>query len=585
MANLYELEQSLNRQKAAIGLVGGRLRLYEAVDAAEPISAHIDPSDWHIEIALREGYEPVRDRRTAQYAEKRGISDPLAKICEDILYHETGHWELPRGSGKGCPYDEAHHDLIQEATAAVLKRKGKQGLAGHVANAFEDVLDNTNCRLYTSHAGQVLFWNEQGMAHGDYTKFYEAFVRANLGLWGDRTDGAFLKRWYAAPEKAGKAAAAVLQAWDAPKGRGPEALKERVAYLYDKGRWERYAERFAEIMEPLLDEPQRHAMFGASYSGAGASGERTGQAGGESAFDKKLASPEGREKSAHSRYTAGRGPATNRDSYEQLDALYRRLARNIPVEIDTFTSAYAFPLAPWGREPFDPERHDLLQRRVKLGLQEDGTVGLHVNKGWIETDEVYKRNIRKFPAFRLALLDTSESMQLAPDNSENAGSKAFIPWGDKSKYHFALLGYYGIERFLQSQHIAPYVDAGAVNFSGETQAASGDAARKLLLTPQWGGTELDVDVLAGEVKGETFLLSLSDGDIFNWDDIRDAYKPIVTACASAHIQIGGSNAFSSDLESWGIPVYYVREGDDLARLMVKVASDRYKSFGKAGAGR
>jgi hypothetical protein len=570
---LYELEQKLNRQKNRIGLVGGRLKLRETTDAQEPISAHIDPQDWHIEITLKQGYNPVRDKRTQKYAVKRNITNALEKICEDVLYHECGHWELPRGSGKGCPYDETHHDRVLESITGVLAREGKQSLAGYVANAFEDVLDNLNCKQHTNHAGQVLFWNEQGMTHGKYTKFYEAFVKLNLALWGDKTDTAFLRKWHANKAEVVKAVKSVLSVWNVPKD-----LKGRIAALYDKNRWPMLAAQFTEAMLPLLDEHQQHQLFGVAVQAPGTS---VGDGQGGSAFDKKLGTPEGQEKASHARYQAGTGHATNRDSFEQLDALYRRLARNIPVEVETFTKAYTFPLVPYGREPFVPEQHDLLQRKAKIGLQEDGSVGLMVNKDWIPTQEAYKQNIRKFPRFRLAVLDTSESMKEAPDGSRNIGRSSFIPWGDNSKYHYALLGYYGIERFLQSQHIAPYADAGAINFSKETIVATGPDARKLLLMPQFGGTVLDANKLGQHVsKGDTFLLSLSDGEIQNWDNIRDAYRAVVSGCAAAHIQIGGQNMFSADLERWGVPVYYVQGNEDLARLMVRVASDKYKSHAK-----
>lgn len=574
---LYELEQKLNRQKNRIGLVGGRLKLKQASDAEDPISAHIEPRDWHIEIAVKKDHEPVRDEKTKSYCRHRAITQPLETMCRDILFHECGHWELPRGSKQGCPYDIPHHDRIIESVSQALQRHNKQGLEKYVANAFEDVLVNTNCKQHTDHTGLILFWNEQGMTKKTFNKFYDAFVRLNLALWGEGSDAAFLKRWRSEGKEATQALQSILAQWNLPKGSSTEQLHARVACLYQEERWLALAAQFAEAMAPLLDEPQKHTMFGAQGNG---SGNQKGETGKDSAFDKKLASRKGKEEVAYGRYTAGCGPATNRDSYEQLDALYRRLARDIPVEIETFTQAYSFPLVPYGREQFDPDIHDLLTRKVHIGLQDDGTPGITVNKAWIRTNEVYKRNIRKFPRFRLALLDTSSSMKDAPDGSSATGSKAFVPWGDNSKYHYALLGYYGIEQFLQRQHIAPYVDAGTINFSATSKTATGEDARKNLLTPQWGGTTIDIDVLRQHAKNNTFLLSISDGDIWNWDSIREAYKAIVTQCASAHIQIGSENQFSKDLESWDIPVSYVQGGEDLAHLMVKITSNKYKSYAR-----
>ncbi len=570
------LEQRLNKQKARIGLTGGRLKLIERAETQEPLQAHIDPSDWHIEIAVQKDYSPVRDKRTAQYVQKRNMADPLEKICEDLLYHECGHWELPRSSGNGCPYDVTMHDRITEQIATVLKKTKKQQMAAYVTNMFEDVLDNTNCKLYTSHAGQILFWNEQGMTHGKYTKAYDAFVRLNLALWGDTIDNTFLKRWYTKDKNVTAAVKKLIEQWNLPKGRDKEALRERVTVLYQRENWLMYAQQFAEAIVPLLDEPQMHLMFGGAAQGTGAGEKQEGNR-----FDKELRTPEGQEKASHGRYTAGTSPATTRDSFEQLDALYRKLARNIPVETETLTKAYSFPLVPWGREQFDPEQHDLRTQRVSFGIQDDGTVGLVVNRGWIETEETYKRNVRRFPKFRLVVLDTSESMKAAPDNSMNVGNTAFIPWGDNSKYHYALLGYYGIERYLQSQHIAPYVERGAINFSKSTVAAVGEEAHKLLLRPQFGGTVLDVEKMRAAIPdNETLVLSLSDGDIQNWSSIRETYKGLITHCTAAHIQLGAANAFSRDLQSWGIPVFYVQSGEDLSRLMVRITKDKYMSYAR-----
>ena len=39
-------------------------------------------------------------------------------------------------------------------------------------------------------------------------------------------------------------------------------------------------------------------------------------------------------------------------------------------------------------------------------------------------------------------MDRSGSMGLSPNNTSDVGDKSFIPWGDKSKYHFGLKGYF-----------------------------------------------------------------------------------------------------------------------------------------------
>lgn len=582
--NIRTLEQRLQAQKTRVGLVGGMLCVRVANDVQEPLSAGIDPADWHVELVLKESYDPASDEHTAKYLAHRNIPDGIEKMCSDVVAHECGHWELPRGSGNGCPYDVPHHDQITESIADELRASGKEGMAKYVANAFEDILVNVNARQITSHSGQVLFWDAQGRTHGQFNKFYEAFVRTNIRLWGDAVDSKFLRRWYKHEDATNNAIKELLAAWRLPLERGPDGVRARVAQLYRKEGWNALASQFATIMAPLLDETQEHQMFGAGTNAPDSSqSEDQPQDGGAqgSAFDKKLGTREGKEDAAGARYEAGNGQSQLRESYEQLDALYRCLARSIPVEVETFTRSHSFPLAPYGREEYNPERHDLLSRKINLGIQADGSVGVIVNKGSIMADAPYKKSVRKFPKFRLAVLDTSESMSWAPDgNRTSIGSTAFIPWGDNSRYHYALLGYYGIEAFLQRQHIAPYVDAGVVNFSSQTLGATGEDARKLLLTPQFGSTVLDVEALRAHTGDGSFLLSLSDGDIQNWGSIKNEYHALLQGNIAAHIQIGAHTAFSRDLKKWGVPVYQVSSGEDLSRLMVKVASTAYKSYGR-----
>jgi hypothetical protein len=191
---------------------------------------------------------------------------------------------------------------------------------------------------------------------------------------------------------------------------------------------------------------------------------------------------------------------------------------------------------------------------------------------------------RSFPDFKMVVLDNSGSMRESVDGSSNAGSDTFIPWGDRSKYHFALLGFYGIENFLQNQGIAQYINHGLSLFSSATRYKEGDfnslqKVRKLALAPDWGGTSLDARTLVKSLQGrESFVLSISDGEIENWASEKDNFRKLAEQNYYAHIQIGSSTGFTGDLESWKKPVFYVQSGDDLAKLMVDVTKGAYRRF-------
>ena len=86
-------------------------------------------------------------------------------------------------------------------------------------------------------------------------------------------------------------------------------------------------------------------------------------------------------------------------------------------------------------------------------------------------------------------------------------------------------------------------------------------------------------LLLNALKGrESFVLSLSDGEIDNWNEAKDEFYRLAGNNYFAHIQIGGKNEFTEDLESKNFPVLYVASGEGLSRLMVNVATDTYRRF-------
>lgn len=574
------LTQELNQIKNRIGLVNGSLTINEYDDAEENITACINPKNWNIEFNLKTGYEPIQDRRQKAYARKKKIKDGKRQMLEDILYHELGHWELPFTSGFGCPYDDYHHDLIKEAVKQGLPEE-KQAQAHYVANAFEDLFNNTRCREFTGNfAGQVLFFDEQGtkLQGKGYTPFYEAFVKLNMLLWGDNIDKALVKRHFKNDRKVDSAVAEAVRELDLSE---KEDITQR---LFDKRKWPEMAEKFARILAPLLDEAPKERLS-AYQSPNGNDGQEKGDK--ESAgngIEAKLPTKEGKENVAYQRYKNGNGLSPNIETFEQLDLLYRQLARAIPVRVEAMTREQSMAIAPLNYRPFDDEKDDI--RRVKptkLYLV-DGEVTLGYQRMPLTITGKSKIQKRDFPDFKMVVLDSSGSMKDGIDG--NAGDKTFIPWGDRSKYHYALLGFYGIEQFLQAQGIAQYIGHGLSLFSSSTRYEESKFTdlhrlRKLALSPEFGNTRLDASTLANALKGrESFVLSISDGEVENWASAKPQLLELAKNNSYGHIQIGSRNGFSGDLESAGLPVFYVGSGDELSKLMVNIAEDSYKRFTK-----
>ncbi len=588
------LEERLQDKRNEIGLVGVQLRFLRP-DSGPSIAEHIT-SDWReVVIRIRRGLDLAPDGETKTYLRKisKTVKTPLEEtVAIDLLYHGCGHRELPVYTAYGCPYTVEWHDKILDGIARALQEQGKAGqhvsdsngntqsIESYLADAFEDILNNVNARSHTRHAGQALFWNNAGLEGPDkkFSDFYEAFVKINLALWGLPSDKVLLKRFYKNAEKTQVAVDSflnyvkvALQSEEISKLHMPinEDLFEK---LFLKEGWREMAYQFAKVTAHLM---------------AGAEGQQAmrlcfgRQVGSESPFDRQIKLPQTQEELAYGRYKAGDGPSLHSDPLLQLDALYRRISKAIPVETSSYTEASAMPIAYYGRRNLEPDE-DVRPSRIKgVGFTDEGELTLRVSKHELSCPVTHKIHPQKFPKLRIALLDTSSSMTEAADGSANVGNTNFIPWGDNSKYHYALKGLYGVNNFLIQQGVSAYVGAEIITFgdvvrkTGRTLLGSDEERRALLKMPS-GGTMIDAQAIAESTGERCFMISVSDGDILNWASQKDAFKKAISSADYCHLHIGQKNEFTSDIESWGVPVYYVSGDDKLSGLFIKVASSYYR---------
>ncbi|MBI4117033.1 hypothetical protein HY449_04795 [Candidatus Pacearchaeota archaeon] len=586
---MQTLKQKLYETKNRLGLVGGTIEINEYDETENPFSARISPRGWNVEMILRKGYNPVSDKRQKAYARAKKISDGLETLLTDALKHEIAHWELPSGSGMGCPYDLHYHDLILEGIESGLP-DDKKSLAGYVANAFEDLIINPRCKEFDgSFSGQVLFWDNEGIlcrekGRKTFTPFYEAFVKLNMHLFGDKTDKALLKRHYSNDSKVDKSVKQVVRNLSLQEAISP------TSPLFDKSAWPNMAHEFAKAVAPLLENNQNErpsAFSGEQGNGGQNQGNEQKHPAGNG-IEQKIGTREGAEEVAYGRYASGDEHSPHFTSHEQLDALYQRLARSIPVAVESKTKKQSLTIAPLNFKPFDEDRDDIARAKLSKIYLDDGEITFGVQRHPLTVTANMKSQRKSFPDFKLVMLDNSGSMRQAPDLSNNVGRTNFIPWGENSKYHYALLGLYGIEQFLQNQEIAQYIQHGVSLFSSATRYKESDfrglaEVRKHALSPDWGNTRLDASSLTNALQGrESFVLSISDGGIENWNSEKTAFKKSLENSSYAHIQIGDRTDFTNELEAWGVPVFYVNSGEELSRLMVDVTKQSYRRYVKDG---
>ena len=587
MNKIQELEEKLNGEKNKYGLVGAkRARVREYDDAKYNISAHINPNNWEIEVNLKTGYNPVQDSKQKAYARAKKIKDGLETVVMQVgSGHEVAHWELPFGSGKGCPMDVYNHDKILEGIKNGLPEDKKE-CAKDVANMFEDTVINPRVKEYFGDfSGQILFWDGEGLRcekaqnKKGFTPLYEAFVKINLHLFGDKLDKSFLKRHYTKNLKVEKAVNEVVKNLNLEEG-----IKNTTP-LFNKSDWPKMAENYARAISDLLDEmPEERASAYDSRQSPNSGGE-----GGENqkskygnGIEEKVKTKEGKEEIVYGRYVSGDKQSPNFTSFEQLDSLYQRLAKDIPLKVESVTRDSLMEISPLNYRAFDYEKDNPLKIKTsKFFIDQEGFNFAYPNQP-LTIDYKQKIQRKSFPNFKMVLVDNSGSMKAGIDG--DVGKTNFIPFGDNSKYHYALLGYYGIENFLQNQGIAPYINHGVSLFSSGTRFKKGTynelaETRKLLLQPDWGSTNLDAKVLRDALEGdESFFLSISDGSVDNWNSEKNEIKKLIEKNYYAHIQLGEKTNMSEDLESWGMPVFYVNSGKDLSKLMVDITKNIYHPF-------
>ncbi len=575
---LEQVQETLRERKNKIGLVGTSLDV--SLLDNETISASITP-DWkRIEIDYGKGLDLVPDAETRDFTAKTGIRDPETRIGEDLIDHETGHRENSVGTLRGCPYSVEMHDAIKEAIFRGLKQAGKQNLVNYVTNAFEDVLDNVNCRTRSDFAGHSLFWNNQGLRRsekGKFNPFYEAFVKINLFLGSEVKSYDLLKRFFHdSPEIKGAVSGFLGDVKQELDLEHTVRLHEKSAFeiLFTrdlskrKELWTALAYSFARNTAELLEDVPEQKLFGSADDADENSDEHN-------PFDKEMKTPQVRQEIAKKRYEEKKGPALHRDKKEQLYDLYRAISKEIKVETTEYSESQRMPLVHFGKRFLNENDRKLRFRGV--GFKPDGSLGIKTARHNIEFPVTYKVHQTNFPKLKIVKMDRSGSMAEGADGGD-IGDTSSIPWGDKSKYHFALKGYFGIDNFLERQGIAPYVQAVALGFSGE-QTEKGfykNVAKSLLVTPS-GGTTFDIERLERELDRSALVISISDGECSLSERAKSGIEKKLSECDFAHIQIGASTEFSQYLESKGVSVFYVKGDEDLSRIMVNFVSGYYKS--------
>ncbi|HLD06675.1 MAG TPA: hypothetical protein VJC16_04030 [Candidatus Nanoarchaeia archaeon] len=505
----------------------------------------------------------------AVFAGKKNVADPLETCVRHIASHECGH--IPNRKRKACPgtFDE-HVEHFYEPISAILAKTGKLGAVDSVANLVEDLIDNT-LLAQGPHAGLSLFYDDVARTAG-WDPAYDAYMRIQLYAWGDRQDKKLLTRHSKQNEPVQKAAQTFLRRIEQISGKGRRLAHAEIAgYFAGQENWKTIAEEFTRALEPLIPPQLNIPMCGFGRQ-----------------MQEEMQDPTNRERSARRRYEKGKPKPSWMGEEEALDAVYSSLARQIEILVDAPRKATSLPLVPFRHEPFDPEEHELSQvnfRKPVIVAQQDTPFGIPgfsfgVPQHYIEQPLLVKKGITSFPEFKFGYVDCSETMRMGLPDPADAGSRVYIPWGDKSRYHHLCTSWYGIIEYLARRGILPNVQVTLGSFSSTSRVKHGlEDAKKLLFSPEWGETNIDPAALDKLLTGsKSVFFTVSDGGVQNWADVKEGFMQRAREHYYFHIQLGPHTAMSRALKRAGLPVYTVKNSADLEQLAITLTHNAYQSF-------
>lgn len=479
----------------------------------------------------------------------------IYKTLLDIGRHEIGHWEYPRGSKRGCPFDVYHGVEIYDSIFDVLADHKKAALTDFVTNAFVDIIDNLNLEVEMKKRGMhldgvVQFYYDQGLSAKTFTPFYSFFIKIQEKLWMTRKDKELLRRFHPDIPGIDDAASEFINEVDAV-----HSMENNNEILMDKYSWPEFSRIFAKLAVPFLGTPIVEILIG---------GESVRY---PSRFTKWIKDPSILGKVIVKRVNAKAGNLKILDKIYAADLYYRETAKEIPIIVEAKKEIDFLKIVGFGRKLSDlPSR--------KFIISDEGEIEFARPKLFHKIPIHVKKNIFEIPNIYF-ILDCSGSM------NEGGGKRILnLSWEDKSKYHYALLGIYGVLNYLERNNILPEKIA-LTTFSDTSRSIIVSPKdlkklKELLFAPQFEGTTLDLNELIAVLKtlGKSAVIMLSDGEISNWSDISHEVMQLLQMHYSCFISIMSISEAYHDLKTV-INVYYVSSKENLARVMLDFTKRTY----------
>lgn len=537
----------------------------------------------------------------ANYADSYAEQHPsrVYAFISDAAKHEINHHRYNSHINgyrfKGCPRNlEMSTKLIFEPIVDVISKKGFSLQDAHyLENALEDDILHSDLSPAFSLNGISYFFEEIGRSSPEstFTPFYEAHVKLNLMLMGNaqmfRRNRVFFSKDIEVQKKIQEALKEFLQnsgmlnlAVSFSHTKNQKVLEERLKireYLNNENNWPTIAKAYAEAFSKLMTPG--YAMPLPNHSGAGTKGRESQDASNEgNEFQKQRQTREYKRGRIEEAYSSAEKAPTWIDSFEAKDLLYEGLAKKLAFEVKTFTENTTMPMLHYGERKYYPGTDSLTN--ITFGFDSQGRMEIRKRPYSIDMQIPVKQSTLGFPKARLIFLDTSGSMKEDFNGGDKIGNTNLVPWGNKSKYHAALVEWYGFLEWLKENHLLERTGIDLVNFSDETLIGKGlGSAKRLALSPQFGMTKLnEAKINEAFIGKNTFIATISDGEISNWNSVSEQFLKGVSDNYYVHLQLGAKNKMCEDIEKHKGHVEVIRTAEELKGRTIRLADKFYRSF-------
>ncbi len=588
--DLENIEEHLKRLTRAQGSTSPVS--VKEVSGIPSVSACIDLSNYHITQEIPSNWDPLKYKSIEEFVNKLKIKTPKTKICEDIQFHEIGHHKLKNDKdGLGCPEDLESKEITIEAVSKALLEKNKFSQQGalYLENCISDIINNLNGSQYTHFNGLSMFWAEQGeLNKGKFSPLYEAFVKLNQKMWGRKPQRKLLSQYHTNEKKVDEIVELCLKDNNIVNNK-----QQNINNLFNKSNWDNTFYKFAIHLAELMDQDAPEQLPGSGSDGRGykvpIEFDGEGKFNPEEINDpmvKRILDPDNMKKVMQRRNQKGEDLPMFVENWRALDYFYQGLASELYIKAESPKKGQSMPIAPIQSRKFDIDK-DKLENILfgKILLDEEGKPSLAVPRDYVRHVVKYKQSIKSYPELNICVLDTSGSM-IQEANSKGEGKTNIVPWGDNSKYHYALLSYYGVEKALHRIGVGIKTRYNMITFASQTDATGEKGyedkvqIKKRILNPVFGGsTSLDVDVLAKNARESgSILMTISDGEIWNWDSVKNDFKRIISDKHYVHFQIGSDTKTTKDLESYGATVIRINDASEMPKKAIDITKGFYKNY-------